>query len=312
MYWLTEKIAKGAGRIFVAFVFLLTSSVVVNYYYIVFPWNYERWPLYWSLINIIVSIWLLVNIVFHYYMGVTTEPGHPPAKIANPVSVCKNCITAKPPRTHHCGICRSCILKMDHHCPWLNNCVGHLNHRYFYLFCLYMCTGTIFVWTSIYNQFRTYFPGNPWNVVSWFSTPVSSFLFPKSAAVSDALTGDVTSPATSDDNHDSLIRVCVLYEFALCLAVTVALSGLLVWHSILISRGETSIERHINRREKKRLQELGADYKNPHDFGVLENWKVLFGIEQGTGRSWLHVIFPSAHRPTGDGVLWRTVNTKSQ
>lgn len=42
-----------------------------------------------------------------------------------------------------------------------------------------------------------------------------------------------------------------------CSSVAVALGGLTLWHAMLISRGETSIERHINRKEARRLKEKG-------------------------------------------------------
>lgn len=42
-----------------------------------------------------------------------------------------------------------------------------------------------------------------------------------------------------------------------CSSVAVALGGLTLWHFILISRGETSVERHINRKEGNRLREKG-------------------------------------------------------
>jgi len=45
--------------------------------------------------------------------------------------VCKYCKIIKPLRSHHCSVCRKCVMKMDHHCPWVNNCIGHYNHRYF-------------------------------------------------------------------------------------------------------------------------------------------------------------------------------------
>ena len=48
--------------------------------------------------------------------------------------ICKYCKEIKPLRTHHCGLCGTCQMKMDHHCPWINNCVGQNNHRYFLLF----------------------------------------------------------------------------------------------------------------------------------------------------------------------------------
>lgn len=36
--------------------------------------------------------------------------------IYNDVVICKKCDYPKPPRTHHCSVCKKCILKMDHHC----------------------------------------------------------------------------------------------------------------------------------------------------------------------------------------------------
>lgn len=33
-------------------------------------------------------------------------------------TVCTRCETFRPPRAHHCRICKRCIKKLDHHCPW--------------------------------------------------------------------------------------------------------------------------------------------------------------------------------------------------
>ena len=305
-----ERVAKKAGPIFVTLVILLTTSVVALFYTHVLPWNMQRWSSTATTINLVIGHWLLLNIVFNYYMGVTTSPGRPPHKVDSPVSICKNCIIPKPARTHHCSVCRRCVLKMDHHCPWLNNCVGHYNHRYFFLFCVYMCSGTIFVALSIFDQFRVYFSGTLANFLTALTLPLYSAFI---ATYTPAENGEMKlsdlpvmlSPA------EVKTRFWVTYEFFLCVGVTIALGSLTVWHAKLIGNGETSIEKHINMKETKRMRDLGGTYKNPYDFGFKENWKVFFGIENGTGRSWRHVLLPSTHKPTGDGECWRTISSKS-
>ncbi|XP_070551437.1 palmitoyltransferase ZDHHC3-like isoform X2 [Ptychodera flava] len=59
-------------------------------------------------------------------------------------TVCQRCETYRPPRAHHCRICRRCIRKMDHHCPWINNCVGEFNQRYFIQFLFYVGVASIY------------------------------------------------------------------------------------------------------------------------------------------------------------------------
>ena len=58
--------------------------------------------------------------------------------------MCRRCQAYKPPRAHHCSICKRCIIKMDHHCPWVNNCVGIGNHKYFLLFIFYTCLSCVY------------------------------------------------------------------------------------------------------------------------------------------------------------------------
>jgi len=58
---------------------------------------------------------------------------------------CKWCNRFKPDRSHHCRVCRSCVLRMDHHCPWIANCVGFRNHKFFFLLVLYSLVDCLFV-----------------------------------------------------------------------------------------------------------------------------------------------------------------------
>lgn len=65
---------------------------------------------------------LVFSIIFNYISAVITDPGKPTAYDENtetlssgsryPGKTCKKCILPKPARTHHCSICRRCVLKM--------------------------------------------------------------------------------------------------------------------------------------------------------------------------------------------------------
>ncbi|KAK8829498.1 hypothetical protein WA577_004762 [Blastocystis sp. JDR] len=54
---------------------------------------------------------------------------------------CPVCNQKKPPRCHHCSICKMCVVNMDHHCPWLCNCIGYANKKFFILFLTYTWLG---------------------------------------------------------------------------------------------------------------------------------------------------------------------------
>lgn len=135
------------GPFFVVAVVALISSIVFFCYYIGLPY---WWALSQeiSIFLIIFGNWILLNVMFHYYMACSTDPGQPPrSETYNAVSICKKCLIPKPPRTHHCSICNKCILLYDHHCPWMNRCIGHKNRRYFFLFMAYTVFGVIFIMT---------------------------------------------------------------------------------------------------------------------------------------------------------------------
>ena len=61
--------------------------------------------------------------------------------------MCRKCSSFKPPRAHHCSVCKRCVMRFDHHCPWINNCVGYGNQRHFIRFLVFvsvMCTLLMF------------------------------------------------------------------------------------------------------------------------------------------------------------------------
>uniref|UniRef100_A0A4W4E1H4 Palmitoyltransferase n=1 Tax=Electrophorus electricus TaxID=8005 RepID=A0A4W4E1H4_ELEEL len=275
VFWMVDILTRWFGKVFVFLVVTLTSSVLLIAYVSILPLALRTYSIGWIAWHVCYGHWNLVMIVFHYYKATRTSPGYPP-KMKNDisfVSVCKKCVIPKPPRTHHCGICRTCVLKMDHHCPWLNNCVGHFNHRYFFFFCLYMTLGCLYCSISGRNLFI-----DAYNAIDVRLSTFSMF-------------------------HDRMFHKSIIYMWVLTSTVAVALGGLTAWHAILISRGETSIERHINSKEAKRMKKRGKVYKNPFNYGKVNNWKMFFGVEKRS--HWLtRVLLPSGHVPYGDGLTW--------
>ncbi|XP_029926728.1 palmitoyltransferase ZDHHC16A isoform X2 [Myripristis murdjan] len=278
VFWTVDHVTRWFGMVFVCLVVILTSSIVLIAYVVLLPLVLNTYSPVWIAWHLCYGHWNLVMIAFHYYKATKTSPGSPPT-VKNDipfVSVCKRCIIPKPARTHHCGICNRCILKMDHHCPWLNNCVGHFNHRYFFSFCLFMTMGCVYCSVSGRNLFLDAYNALETN----YQTPPPPYTF-----------------------KDKMIHKSIIYMWVLTSTVGVALGGLTIWHAVLISRGETSIERHINNKERKRMAKRGKLYKNPFSYGRLNNWRIFFGVEKRS--HWVtRVLLPSGHAPYGDGLTW--------
>ncbi|GLV39373.1 uncharacterized protein CBL_13250 [Carabus blaptoides fortunei] len=319
MFWFVDNFTYAIGPFFVVSVIGLTTSVVCIAYWIGLPYWWNRNP-HLCILLVIFGHWILVNIIFHYYMAVTTPPGYPPEGelISEAVSICKKCITPKPPRTHHCSVCNRCILKMDHHCPWLNNCVGHGNHRYFYLYMVYMVIGVAFViifgfdlayealWLAPIDGDDLELEGHPVKFnKSGALIPVTEVIILNSAehlSTASNVTDNTVIPPWK--------RRAIIYMALINSGVLVALGGLASWHGRLISNGETSIEGNINKTEFARLASYGRIYVNPYHFGSRKNWRIFLGLVGD--RSWFwYVILPSAHKPIGDGLTWHTVHDET-
>ncbi|XP_068256131.1 palmitoyltransferase ZDHHC16 isoform X8 [Nyctibius grandis] len=166
VYWLVDHVTRWFGVVFVALVIGLTSSIVAIVYICLLPLILQTYTPAWICWHLAYGHWNLIMIVFHYYMAITTSPGHPPQEM-------------------HCPQASS-------HPP-----LQHLQQTY-------------------------------------YQTPPPTFSFRQRAF------------------HKS-----VVYLWVLCSSVALALGALTLWHAALITRGETSIERHINKKERQRLQKKG-------------------------------------------------------
>ncbi|XP_012287712.1 palmitoyltransferase ZDHHC16A [Orussus abietinus] len=308
IFWFVENFTACLGPVFVVAVTLLTACIVFIAYWIGLPYWWNKSPTM-TVILLIVGNWLLMNVCFHYYMGVKVPAGYPPqgGLIPEAVSICKKCIKPKPPRTHHCSVCDKCVLKMDHHCPWLNNCVGHNNHRYFFQYMVFTVVGILFILIfGIEIAYQEYFvgpdpepDGHPVRINDSIIIPVTESLAHLSQAELDEITKQM-----ADSREKEWRRRAIVFAALICVATLAALGALSFWHAGLISRGETSIEARINSSETDKYKVLGKTYKNPYDFGTKENWRLFLGLDHKT---WWQILFPSPHGPKGDGLTWITV-----
>ncbi|KAL8624551.1 hypothetical protein ACOMHN_005852 [Nucella lapillus] len=128
----------------------------------------------WGPINAIFFNTIVFLITASHLRAVLSDPGmiplpsacmdfsdmhspQPPKKNMDGWTVCMKCETYRPPRAHHCRICRRCIRRMDHHCPWINNCVGECNQKFFLQFLFFVGVASIHALTMI--------------IVSWILDP---------------------------------------------------------------------------------------------------------------------------------------------
>ncbi|KAL5279035.1 ZDHHC24 family protein [Megaselia abdita] len=92
---------------------------------------------------------------------------------------CEKCESYAPPRSWHCIVCKTCILKRDHHSMFTACCIGHRNHRYFMVLLMYMliaCAITtvydsIYLWWLKYDEYV-----NIWTILK-ICFPMLTFSF---------------------------------------------------------------------------------------------------------------------------------------
>uniref|UniRef100_A0A2P2K8J5 S-acyltransferase n=2 Tax=Rhizophora mucronata TaxID=61149 RepID=A0A2P2K8J5_RHIMU len=153
---------------------------------------------------------------------------------------CQKCSHLKPPRAHHCRICKRCVLRMDHHCIWINNCVGHANYKVFFVFVVYAVIACIYALVL--------------------------------------LVGSLTvEPQKDEQQSDRSFRTVYVISVLLLVPVNVALGVLLGWHIYLSLQNKTTIEYHEGVRALWLAKKGGHVYKHPYDIGAYENLTTVLG-----------------------------------
>ncbi|XP_073388831.1 probable protein S-acyltransferase 16 isoform X4 [Physcomitrium patens] len=252
-----------AGPLYILLAFSLISSVIYLFLVSILPAVYplSSWQ---GIAHLLVAGWLAFNVFFNYFCCICTDPGSSPiisdtvmplaryemdlegADYA-PSRWCKRCRKPKPPMTHHCHICKRCILKMDHHCPWMHNCIGYYNYRFFFVFLLYMWAGCLY------------------------------------AAVMSSL--PMFGPEDEDDGEEN--GVGILFTFILSVAVLISLTFLLGWHIYLVLTAQTTIDFYGNRQRRKEARANGESWTNVYDLGKLQNLRQVTDVGGSYWWLWL-------------------------
>ncbi|KAJ4972015.1 hypothetical protein NE237_005114 [Protea cynaroides] len=210
-----------------------------------------------GVLNVFILTATVCMCVFNYAAAIMKDPGTVPPNFMPDIEdaetpmheikrkggelrYCQKCSLFKPPRAHHCRVCKRCILRMDHHCIWINNCVGHDNYKVFFVFVAYA------VISSIHSLVL--------------------------------LVGSVTHDAQKDEQHnEGSINTTYIISGVLLVPLTVALSVLLGWHIYLILNNKTTIEYHEGVRAMWLAEKVGNVYRHPYDIGPYENVTLVLG-----------------------------------
>ncbi|KAF4676102.1 Palmitoyltransferase zdhhc15 [Perkinsus chesapeaki] len=174
----------------------------------------------------------------------------------------------KPDRAHFCSPMGRNVLKMDHYCPWLANSVGFYNHKYFYLFLLYVVLACNTVTCQILHALA-----HLASTGAYASQPGQLLFLLEGLSIS------------------GLLSVIVTPFFA--------------FHTWLISKNVTTVEYCEKRRDIG--GESGSISKNivsrmpersPYDMGIIKNWQSVMGKNVIT---W---FIPTRPRGLGKGLTF--------
>lgn len=132
----------------------------------------------WAIVHTFVSLYFLTSVAVNYAGCLIVRPSTAPVQDPKNSSglsideeeqnlltksqmqrICEPCGAPKPPRTHHCSICRRCYVRLCHHCPALGRCVARDNGAYFFRFVSHTFFGSLFAVATcnwLLNNWRTW------------------------------------------------------------------------------------------------------------------------------------------------------------
>ncbi|XP_071791185.1 palmitoyltransferase ZDHHC22-like [Asterias amurensis] len=178
---------------------------------------------------------------------------------------CVPCQQYSPPRTHHCSVCKHCILKRDQHCFFLGACIGHFNQRYFLVFLFYASISALHAAVCFFTYLNQYF-------ATFLSLDFYCYFFP--IATTKWVLGYTPSHLFG-----------ILALFYMCLMLGFGCIGFFTFHFQRALHCQTSYEfshrvTTYSRGPQRNLQEIFGSY-----------W-------------WLAFLVPIPQKQTSDGIVW--------
>lgn len=205
--------------------------------------------------------------------------------------VCQKCARGKPPRSHHCRVCRTCVLRMDHHCPWLNNCVGHGNYRVFAQFLLYSTCATCHALALLASH------------AVHLAAAAASDQVVRTGPQSKVVGGVYGARGAAAAAYSLGWGALQVAATGVALPVALGLVGLLVWNGWLLVHNKTTIEYHEGITAQIKAKKSGkCESLHPYDLGICGNLFAICG--SGSLLGWLLPLDPSAD---GHGIIFRTI-----
>jgi len=158
-------------------------------------------------------------------------------------------------------------MKMDHHCPWINNCVGHMNHKSFTLFLLFVVIGcshaaVMKIWCVVDH-------------LIW---------------IDGRMLMKVDEDAWIQMSH--MVLLVIFFGIGLSIGVAGSVSFLLFYQIKSLLKNETGIESWIVEKATSRGRQEDDIFVYPYDLGMWNNVK--------------QVMIWSADY-IGDGITWPVV-----
>lgn len=250
---------------------ILVGALVATVYYTVVFVVIEEWLGLLSasgLLNTLFFTCLTFMALLSYTLAIFRDPGriphsympdieddhisvHEVKRKSGDLRYCQKCSFYKPPRAHHCRVCKRCVLRMDHHCIWINNCVGHNNYKAFFLFVLYVVLAC-----------------------SYALILLAGYLI-------DFLGEDEERQGASINRHVSTSVSTPIILKVVCAVILVPLSVALIvlfgWHVYLLLNNQTTIEYHEGVRARWLAGKAGQTYRHLYDIGYYTNAITVLG-----------------------------------